>query len=107
MAPLRLRNLREPRFDLVLLDVMMPNLNGFQVCQTIKDNPDTYLVPVILITALSDKQDRLEGIKVGADDFLSRPVDRAELLARVRSLLKLMKRSVDLERAVSVLFSLA
>jgi putative two-component system response regulator len=93
--------------DLVLLDVMMPNLNGFQVCQIIKDNPDTYLIPVILITALSDKQDRLEGIKVGADDFLSRPVDRAELLARVRSLLKLKQRTDELERAESVLFTLA
>src|SRR5229473_177320 len=93
--------------DLVLLDVMMPRMNGFEVCERIKANPDTYLVPVILITALSDKQDRLEGIKVGADDFLSRPVDRSELLARVRSLLKLKQRTDELERAESVLFSLA
>ena len=71
--------------DLVLLDVMMPRLNGFQVCEKIKVNPDTYLIPVILITALSDKPDRIEGIRVGADDFLSRPVDRTELLARTRS----------------------
>ncbi len=99
--------LARTQVDLVLLDVMMPNLNGFQVCQIIKDNPDTYLIPVILITALSDKQDRLEGIKVGADDFLSRPVDRAELLARVRSLLKLKQRTDELERAESVLFTLA
>jgi putative two-component system response regulator len=99
--------LARTQVDLVLLDVMMPNMNGFQVCQTIKDNPDTYLIPVILITALSDKQDRLEGIKVGADDFLSRPVDRAELLARVRSLLKLKQRTDELERAESVLFTLA
>jgi putative two-component system response regulator len=62
---------------------------------------------VIMITALSDKQDRLEGIKVGADDFLSRPVDRTELLARVQSLLKLKQRTDELERAESVLFSLA
>src|SRR5712664_3934118 len=93
--------------DLVLLDVMMPRMNGFEVCERIKANPDTYLIPVILITALSDKQDRLEGIKVGADDFLSRPVDRAELLARVRSLLKLKQRTDELERAESVLFTLA
>ncbi len=93
--------------DLVLLDVMMPRMNGFEVCERIKANPDTYLVPVILITALSDKQDRLEGIKVGADDFLSRPVDRSELLARVRSLLKLKQRTDELERAESVLFTLA
>src|ERR1039458_2621253 len=99
--------LTRTQVDLVLLDVMMPHLNGFEVCERIKNNSDTYLIPVIMITALSDKQDRLEGIKVGADDFLSRPVDRTELLARVRSLLKLKQRTDELERAESVLFSLA
>jgi putative two-component system response regulator len=93
--------------DLVLLDVMMPNLNGFETCERIKANPDTYLIPVILVTALSDKQDRIEGIRAGADDFLTRPVDRTELLARVRSLLKLKHRTDELERAEAVLFSLA
>lgn len=93
--------------DLVLLDVMMPQLNGFEVCEKIKANPETYLIPVILVTSLSDKQDRIEGIRVGADDFLSRPVDRTELLARVCSLLKLKYRTDELERAEAVLFSLA
>src|SRR5882762_6228313 len=93
--------------DLVLLDVMMPQLTGFQACAKIKSDPETYLIPVILITALSDKQDRIEGIKSGADDFLTRPVDRTELLARVRSLLALKFRTDELERAESVLFSLA
>jgi len=86
---------------------MMPHLNGFEVCAKIKNNPDTYLIPVIMITALSDKQDRLEGIRAGADDFLIRPVDRTELVARVRSLLKLKMRTDELDRAESVLFSLA
>ncbi|MFY9558787.1 MAG: HD domain-containing phosphohydrolase [Terriglobales bacterium] len=102
-----LQELSRTQIDLVLLDVMMPHLNGFEVCEKIKNNPDTYLIPVIMITALSDKQDRLEGIKVGADDFLTRPVDRTELLARVGSLLKLKQRTDELERAESVLFSLA
>jgi len=102
-----LEELTRTRFDLVLLDVMMPHLNGFEVCEKIKNNPDTYLIPVIMITALSDKQDRIEGIKAGADDFLTRPLDRTELLARVRSLLKLKQRTDELERAESVLFSLA
>ena len=102
-----LQELSNTQIDLVLLDVMMPYLNGFEVCERIKINPDTYLIPVIMITALSDKQDRLEGIKVGADDFLTRPVDRTELLARVGSLLKLKQRTDELERAESVLFSLA
>jgi putative two-component system response regulator len=93
--------------DLVLLDVMMPQLNGFEVCEKVKANPDTYLIPVILVTGLSDKESRIEGIRVGADDFLTRPVDRTELLARVRSLLKLKQRTDELERAESVLFSLA
>src|SRR3984893_15100786 len=102
-----LEELTRVQADLVLLDVMMPRINGFEVCERIKANPDTYLIPVIMITALSDKHDRLEGIKVGADDFLSRPVDRTELLARVRSLLKLKVRTDELERAESVLFTLA
>ncbi len=99
--------LARTQVDLVLLDVMMPRLNGFEACEKIKNSPDTCLIPVIMITALSDKQDRLEGIKVGADDFLSRPVERTELLARVQSLLKLKQRTDELERAESVLFSLA
>src|SRR6202049_916909 len=102
-----LRELNTVPTDLVLLDVMMPHLTGFEVCEKIKANPDTYLIPVILITALSDRRDRIEGIRAGADDFLSRPVDRTELLARVRSLLKLKQRTDELERAESVLFSLA
>jgi len=93
--------------DLVILDVMMPRLSGFEVCEKIKASPATDLIPVILITALSDKQDRIEGIRAGADDFLTRPVDRTELLARVRSLLKLKQRTDELECAESVLFTLA
>jgi len=102
-----LQKVADTPVDLVLMDVMMPHLNGFEVCEKIKTNPETYLIPVVLITALSDKQNRIEGIKVGADDFLTRPVDRAELLARVRSLLQLKFRTDELERAESVLFSLA
>jgi len=93
--------------DLILSDVMMPRLNGFEVCARIKGNPETYLIPVVLITALSDRQDRIEGIKAGADDFLTRPVDPTQLLARVRSLIKLKLHTDELERAESVLFSLA
>jgi putative two-component system response regulator len=99
--------LTRTQVDLVLLDVMMPHLNGFEVCQKIKSNPETYLIPIVLVTALSDKKDRIEGIKAGADDFLTRPVDRVELLARVGSLLKLKYRTDELERAEAVLFTLA
>jgi putative two-component system response regulator len=102
-----LQQLVTSQIDLVLLDVMMPRLDGFAVCEKIKSNPETDLIPVVLITALSDKEDRLQGIKAGADDFLTRPVDRSELLARVRSLLKLKFRTDELDRAESVLFTLA
>ena len=66
-----LEELSKTQVDLVLLDVMMPRLNGFEACERIKNNPATYLIPVVLVTALSDKQNRIEGIKAGADDFLT------------------------------------
>jgi putative two-component system response regulator len=102
-----LEQLKRGPVDLVILDVMMPHLSGFEACRKIKTNPETYLTPVILVTALSDKQDRIEGLRANADDFLTRPVDRAELLARVQSLIKLKQRTDELERAESVLFALA
>jgi len=93
--------------DLVLLDVVMPELNGFEVCRQLKNNPDTRLTPVVLITALSETQDRVRGLEAGADDFLSKPIDLSELLARVRSLLSLKVFTDELDRAESVLFALA
>jgi DNA-binding response OmpR family regulator len=95
--------LSKTQVDLVLLDVMMPRLNGFEACERIKNNPATCLIPVVLVTALSDKQDRIEGIKAGADDFLTRPVDRIELLTRVRSLLALKHRTDELEKRTAQL----
>ena len=106
-GPTALEELSRAQADLVVLDVLMPRMSGLEVCEKIKANPETYLIPVILTTSLSDKQDRINGIRVGADDFLSRPVDRTELLARVRSLLKLKLRTDELECAESVLFTLA
>jgi putative two-component system response regulator len=95
------------RPDLVLLDVLMPGINGFEVCRRIKATPETRLTPVVLITGLSDTEDRIQGINAGADDFLSKPIDVNELLARTRSLIKLKQYTDDLENAESVLFSLA
>jgi len=74
--------------DLILLDVMMPGKNGFAVTEKLKANEKTSFIPIILVTALSDKKDRVKGIEAGCDDFISKPVDSSELLARVRSLLK-------------------
>ena len=75
--------------DLVLLDVMMPELNGYQVCQRIRENSQTTLLPVIMVTALDPAKERVNGIEAGADDFLTKPINPVELLARVRSLLRI------------------
>lgn len=93
--------------DLVLLDVMMPHLDGFAVCREIKQHTENRLTPVVLVTGLGAVEDRIRGLEAGADDFLSKPVDRSELLARVRSLLTLKAYTDELERAESVLFALA
>jgi signal transduction histidine kinase len=75
--------------DLVLLDIRLPDQNGFDVCHQLRDEPQTTLLPVILITALNPQQEKVKGIEAGADDFLSKPINKAELLARVRSLLRI------------------
>jgi putative two-component system response regulator len=90
-----------------LLDIVMPGMNGFEVCRRIKATPETRLTPVILITGLSATEDRIEGINAGADDLLSKPIDFNELLARSRSLLRLKQFTDELENAEAVLFSLA
>jgi putative two-component system response regulator len=95
------------RPDLVLLDVLMPGMSGFEVCKRIKAAPETRLTPVVLITGLSATEDRIKGINAGADDFLSKPIDFNELLARTRSLIKLKHYTDELENAESVLFTLA
>lgn len=93
--------------DLVLLDVMMPKLNGFEVCRRLKQDPATRLTPVVLITALQEREDKIQGINAGADDFLMKPVNAHELRARARSLVRLKRYTDDLESAESVIFSLA
>ena len=75
--------------DIVLLDVMMPGMDGFEVCSRIKSNPEHAHIPVVMVTALTDMQDKVRGLEVGADDFLSKPIDDVALMARVRSLARL------------------
>ena len=74
--------------DLILLDIMMPGMNGYQVAARIKGNLVTKNIPVIMLTALDDRNSKMHGLSVGAEDFLTKPVDRAELCARVRNLLR-------------------
>jgi len=93
--------------SLVLSDIQMPHVNGFEVCRTLKNNPVTRLTPVVLVTGLAASEHRIRGIEAGADDFLNKPFDRSELLARVRSLLSLKAYTDELECAESVLFALA
>ena len=93
--------------DLVLLDVMMPGMDGFEVCRRIKGNQETVLVPIVMITALGEKADRIRGIEAGVDDFLTKPYDRQELRARVKSLLRVKHYTDELERAEAVITSLA
>lgn len=102
-----LRAVRNEPVDLALLDVMMPGKSGFSACLTIKSQPETRLIPVILVTGLTSPDDRIQGIMCGADDFLSKPVNKHELLARVHSLLRLKEFTDELENAETVLFSLA
>lgn len=80
--------------DIVLLDVMMPGMDGFEVCQKIKENPEHAHIPVVMVTALTDATDRVRGLEAGADDFLSKPLNDTALMARVRSLVRL-KMTVD------------
>ena len=75
--------------DLVLLDVMMPDLDGYSVCRAIRAKPETAILPVVMVTALDPAQERVKGLEAGADDFLSKPINQPELLARVRSLLRI------------------
>jgi putative two-component system response regulator len=98
--------LRRPP-DLILSDVIMPGKSGYELCRELKANPATRLIPFVLITGLTDRQDRLLGIESGADDFLHKPIFPEELFARVKSLLKLKEFTDELETAESVLCTLA
>jgi CheY-like chemotaxis protein len=93
---------REPP-DLILLDVMMPKMSGFEVCKRIKNDPKTSDIPVIMVTALNEFRDIERGIDSGTDDFLSKPVNKLEILTRVKTMLKLKHLSDKLERTLAYL----
>lgn len=84
-----LAKIEEHSPDIVLLDVMMPGMDGFEVCKRIKANPKSAHIPVVMVTALDQPSDRVAGLDAGADDFLTKPVDDSALFARVRSLVRL------------------
>jgi putative two-component system response regulator len=97
--------LRHPP-DLILSDVVMPGKSGYELCRELKENPITRLVPFVLITGLSEREDRVRGIEAGADDFLNKPIFPEELFARVKSLIKLKEYTDELETVDSVLCTL-
>jgi len=88
-GPQALERIASEHPDLVLLDVMMPGMSGYEVCRAIRADPAHAMLPVVLVTALDPAEERAKGLDAGADDFLSKPVSQAELLARVRSLLRI------------------
>ena len=93
--------------DVILLDVVLPNSDGFAFCRQLKIDAATRLTPVIMVTALSDRDSRIKGREAGADDFLTKPVDGEELLARVRSVVRIKRYTDDLDSAASIIMTLA
>lgn len=93
--------------DIVLLDVVMPGMNGYDVCREIKNDEKTRFIPVIIITALDELQYKIKGIESGCDDFLTKPFNKMELLARVKSLVRVKRLYDQLENTEAVIFAIA
>jgi putative two-component system response regulator len=93
--------------DLIILDVQLPGINGYAVCDALKRNPVTWQIPIIMVTIEGERHARLQGIEAGADDYLQKPADPQELEARIRALLRIKRRNDQLEQAEAVIFALA
>lgn len=101
-----LAKVRDARPDLVLLDVMMPGLSGYDVCRALRGDAATALLPIVLVTSLDPQSERVKGIEAGADDFLSKPINQAELFARVRSLLRIKTLQDDVSMKAEALLEM-
>ena len=106
-GPAALDKAREIKPDAVILDVTMPGMDGFELCQRLKMNVVTRLIPVVMVTGLSDRDNRIKGVELGADEFLTKPVDPQELRARVRSLMRIKRYTDDLDSAASIIMAMA
>ena len=102
-GPEALEMVRQHSPDLLLLDVMMPKMSGFEVCRRLKNDPVTESIPIIMVTALNEIGDIERAINSGTDDFLSKPVNKWELVTRVRTMLKLKHLTDKLERTLAYL----
>ena len=98
-----LERVAEARPDLILLDIMMPRMSGFEVCRKLKSDPETRDIPIIMVTALNELGDIERAVESGTDDFLSKPFNRLELVTRVKSLLRLRHLKDELERTLAYL----
>ena len=98
-----LDQIKQKHPDLVLLDIMMPRMSGFEVCRRLKQDPDTRDIPIVMVTALNELADVERGVDSGADDFLSKPINKLELITRVKSLLRVRHLKSELERTLSYL----
>lgn len=92
--------------DLVLLDLMMPRISGFEICKRLKNDKITRFIPIIVITALQEQSDKIKAIELGADDFLVKPINKIELVTRIKSLLRMKLMHDDLDTSENILFSL-
>jgi len=106
-GPTALQAVAENPPDVLLLDIVMPGIDGIEVCRRLKREPTTRLLPVLLVTGHAERERRIEGLEAGADDFLTKPVDTQELLARVRSLGRMKRYTDDLDTAASIIMALA
>lgn len=93
--------------DLILLDLMMPKISGYEVCQRLKSDPKTAFIPIVIVTALRELDDKIRAIEIGADDFLIKPFNKVELLTRIKSLLRVKQLYAELDSSESVVFTLA
>jgi len=101
-----MEKVRQTQPDLILLDIMMPKMSGFEVCKKLKKDPATRDIPIIMITALNEISDIERSVECGTDDFLTKPVNKLELLTRVKSLLRLRHLKNELERALAYMADL-
>ena len=98
-----LQRVSDDKPDLILLDIMMPDISGYEVCRRVRENPEVAGTPILMVTALGAMADIEKGIDVGTDDFLTKPINRLELLARVRSLVRIRHLRSELDRTLAYL----